>query len=47
MYTGYYEHYPNEDAVVYFVREIFPLIQRKVPNAKFYRRKLSIERVLS
>jgi glycosyltransferase involved in cell wall biosynthesis len=36
MYTGYYEHYPNEDAVVYFVREIFPLIQRKVPNAKFY-----------
>jgi glycosyltransferase involved in cell wall biosynthesis len=36
IYTGYYEHYPNEDAVVYFVREIFPIIRRKVPAAKFY-----------
>src|SRR5574337_147964 len=36
IYTGYYEHYPNEDAVIHFVREIFPLIQRKIPNAKFY-----------
>jgi hypothetical protein len=36
IYTGYYEHFPNEDAVVYFVREIFPLIRRRIPNAKFY-----------
>jgi glycosyltransferase involved in cell wall biosynthesis len=36
VYTGYYEHYPNEDAVVYFVEEIFPLIRRRVQNAKFY-----------
>lgn len=36
IYTGYYEHHPNEDAVVYFVKEIFPLIRRKIPKAKFY-----------
>ena len=36
VYTGYYEHHPNEDAVVYFVREIFPIILQKIPKAKFY-----------
>ena len=36
IYTGYYEHYPNEDAVVYFVREIFPIIRQKISKAKFY-----------
>ena len=36
IYTGYYEHFPNEDAVVYFVREIFPVIRQKIPKAKFY-----------
>lgn len=27
---------PNEDAVLYFMRNIYPMIQRKLKNCKFY-----------
>ena len=34
VYLGSYRHYPNEDAVVYFVEEIFPLIKAKDKDVK-------------
>ncbi len=33
-FVGHYAHYPNEDAAVYFCKEIFPRIRRRVPTAK-------------
>ncbi|MBN1914204.1 MAG: glycosyltransferase, partial [Candidatus Omnitrophica bacterium] len=35
IYVGHYRHYPNEDAVVYFAKKIFPLIRKKMPDAEF------------
>jgi glycosyltransferase involved in cell wall biosynthesis len=35
VFVGHYPHYPNEDAAVWFGREIFPLIRRKRPKASF------------
>jgi GT2 family glycosyltransferase/glycosyltransferase involved in cell wall biosynthesis len=34
-FIGGYRHPPNVDAVVYFVRNVFPLIQRELPKIKF------------
>jgi GT2 family glycosyltransferase/glycosyltransferase involved in cell wall biosynthesis len=34
VYLGSYRHYPNEDAVVYFVEEIFPLIKARDKDVK-------------
>jgi len=36
MFVGNFNHNPNEDAVLYFVKEIFPLIKRNLPEIKFY-----------
>jgi len=36
VYIGYYEHSPNTDAAVWFVREILPLIRREVPECQLY-----------
>jgi len=36
MFIGSFFHQPNEDAVFFFVREIFPLIKEKLPHIKFY-----------
>lgn len=36
VYLGAYRHYPNEDAVIYFVNEIFPLIKKKDRDVKLY-----------
>ncbi|MFH1202395.1 MAG: glycosyltransferase [Candidatus Omnitrophota bacterium] len=36
IYVGHYRHYPNEDAVVYFAKKIFPLIRKKMPGAEFW-----------
>lgn len=35
LYVGSFNHTPNEDAVVFFVERIFPLIKRTMPAAKF------------
>ena len=35
-FFGKMDYQPNEDAVLWFSREIFPQIQSKVPNLKFY-----------
>jgi sugar transferase (PEP-CTERM/EpsH1 system associated) len=34
--TGNMSYFPNTDAAVYFVREIFPIIQKTIPSARLY-----------
>lgn len=36
IFTGNLAYYPNIDGIFYFVREIFPLIKKELPSAKFY-----------
>ncbi|MHA1729441.1 MAG: glycosyltransferase [Promethearchaeota archaeon] len=36
LFIGNYSHYPNEDAVLYFLNKIFPIIQRNIQDVKFY-----------
>lgn len=36
VYTGGMNMYANKDAVLYFIREIWPIILRDHPDAKFY-----------
>jgi glycosyltransferase involved in cell wall biosynthesis len=36
VFTGNLTYYPNIDAVFFFVEEIFPLIKKALPAAKFY-----------
>ncbi len=36
VFTGSMDWLPNEDAVIYFAKEIFPLVLEKKPDAKFY-----------
>jgi putative sugar O-methyltransferase len=35
MFVGTYQHPPNEDAAVYFAREIWPLVRPRLPGANF------------
>ena len=36
MFIGGYQHTPNVDAVEWFVKEIFPLVESKLPDLKFH-----------
>ena len=36
LFIGGYQHPANPDAVMYFVREILPLIRRQLPDVRFY-----------
>jgi GT2 family glycosyltransferase/tetratricopeptide (TPR) repeat protein len=36
VFVGNYNHEPNEDAVLYFVERIMPLIKKKAPGVKLY-----------
>ncbi len=36
MFIGGFLHQPNEDAVFFFVREIFPRIKASIPDMKFF-----------
>jgi|GEM_PF-3568622 len=36
MFIGGFHHEPNEDAVIYFVRQIFPLVREMVPGTRFF-----------
>lgn len=36
IFTGNMPYFANADAAVYFVKEIFPLVLKEIPNAKFY-----------
>lgn len=35
VFVGGFQHQPNVDAVLYFAREIFPLVRQRVPEAVF------------
>lgn len=35
IFIGWFGHYPNEDAVLYFVNKIFPLVKRVMPAVQF------------
>jgi glycosyltransferase involved in cell wall biosynthesis len=36
LFVGGFNHLPNVDAVTFFVKEIFPLIKRNLPDMRFY-----------
>ena len=36
LFIGGFQHRPNTDAVLFFVQEIYPLISKRLPEAKFY-----------
>ena len=36
LFIGGFQHRPNTDAVLFFVQEIYPLINKRLPEAKFY-----------
>lgn len=36
IFTGNMSYYPNADGAQFFVREIFPLVKRKIPLAQIY-----------
>ncbi|HZR64404.1 MAG TPA: glycosyltransferase, partial [Terriglobales bacterium] len=36
LFIGGFQHRPNADAVLFFVRHIYPLVSRQLPDAKFY-----------
>ncbi len=36
IFTGNMPYFPNKDAAMYFAKEIFPLILKNIPQAKFY-----------
>ncbi len=36
LFVGGFAHPPNADGVLWFAREIFPLIRKKIPDVKFY-----------
>ena len=35
-FVGGYQHQPNVDAVLYFVEQVFPLIQEMIPDVRFF-----------
>jgi putative sugar O-methyltransferase len=35
MFVGTYQHPPNVDAVVFFAKEVWPLVRARVPDARF------------
>jgi glycosyltransferase involved in cell wall biosynthesis len=34
VFTGAMNYFPNSDGIMYFLREVFPLIQKEVPDAR-------------
>lgn len=36
MFIGNYKHAPNEDAVRYFIKEIWPIIEARMPGMEFH-----------
>jgi GT2 family glycosyltransferase/glycosyltransferase involved in cell wall biosynthesis len=36
LFIGGFQHKPNTDGVLFFVQEIYPLISKRLPEAKFY-----------
>ena len=36
LFIGGFQHTPNVDAVVFFVRDIYPLVRERLPGVRFY-----------
>ncbi|MGA2669739.1 MAG: glycosyltransferase [Ignavibacteria bacterium] len=36
IYTAWFKYYPNQQAVIEFVKDVFPLLKAKIPDIKFY-----------
>lgn len=36
LFTGTIRYFPNKDAILYFYRQIFPLVKNVIPDVKFY-----------
>jgi GT2 family glycosyltransferase/glycosyltransferase involved in cell wall biosynthesis len=36
LFIGSFQHPPNTDAVLFFAKEIFPMVQARLPEVKFY-----------
>jgi GT2 family glycosyltransferase/glycosyltransferase involved in cell wall biosynthesis len=36
LFIGSFQHSPNVDAVLFFARDIFPLVKKRLPEIKFY-----------
>ena len=36
LFIGYFMHRPNEDAVIYFVEKIFPVVRQQLPEVVFH-----------
>ena len=36
VFVGGFQHPPNTDAVIWFVRDVFPLVRAKLPDCKFH-----------
>jgi GT2 family glycosyltransferase/glycosyltransferase involved in cell wall biosynthesis len=36
LFIGSFQHTPNVDAMIFFLREIYPLVQKRLVDAKFY-----------
>jgi glycosyltransferase involved in cell wall biosynthesis len=36
VFIGNFSHFPNQDAVIYFSTDIFPFIEKSIPNVKVY-----------
>ena len=36
LFIGSFQHPPNVDAMIYFLRDIYPLVERRLSDAKFY-----------
>jgi GT2 family glycosyltransferase/glycosyltransferase involved in cell wall biosynthesis len=36
LFIGGFQHPPNIDAVLFFLKEIYPLVKQRLPGAKFY-----------
>lgn len=36
LFVGYFGHPPNPDAILWFVKEVFPLVQQNIPDVKLH-----------
>lgn len=36
VFVGHYRHFPNADAIIYFVKNVYPKIVKEIPNIKLY-----------
>lgn len=36
IFVGYYPHLPNRDAMLYFLREVFPLVRKELPRVRLF-----------